>query len=378
MYPKRSGVIGPISYLRSHGCKRRSRTPDRCRPSCGSSAGTEPLRQRLSRTIPCPTSVAGTEGRQLASFPAMPGEHAAVLRGRSDERRMLERLLESARDGTSSTLVIRGEAGVGKTALLDYVGDRASGCRVVRAAGVESEMGYLFAGLLQLLRGPTLRNVDQLAQPQGDALRRAFGLQEGPPPETYLVCLATLTLLSQLAGERPLVCLIDDAQWLDRESLGVLSFVARRLAADPIVMLFGVREPSEPELDGLPEFVLTGLGEADARLLLESGMPGGLDRTGSRPDPGGNEGQSARTAGTAARNDPCRVRRRLRVARDARSERADRAGLRAPDRGASAGDATLPAPCGGRGSRRCERPRAGRRGAGVGRRRARSRGGRRD
>jgi len=162
-----------------------------------------------------------------------------VLRGRGDECRRLERLLDSARGGTSAMLVIRGEAGVGKTALLDYVAERASDCRVVRASGVESEMGYPFAALLQLLRAPILRNLEQLAPPQRDALRRAFGLMEGPPPQTYLVGLATLTMLSRLAGERPLVCLVDDVQWLDRESLAVLSFVVRRLAAEPIVVFFG-------------------------------------------------------------------------------------------------------------------------------------------
>jgi len=200
-----------------------------------------------------------------------------VLRGRGDECRRLERLLDSARGGTSAMLVIRGEAGVGKTALLDYVAERASGCSVVRASGVESEMGYPFAALLQLLRAPILRNLEQLAPPQRDALRRAFGLMEGPPPQTYLVGLATLTMLSRLAGERPLVCLVDDVQWLDRESLAVLSFVVRRLAAEPIVVFFGVREPNEPELSGLPDLVLTGLAEADARLLLDEAVPGGVD-----------------------------------------------------------------------------------------------------
>jgi DNA-binding CsgD family transcriptional regulator len=200
-----------------------------------------------------------------------------VLRGRSEERGRLARLLDSARGGTSATLVIRGEAGVGKTALLNDVAERASGCRVVRANGVESEMGYPFAALLQLLRAPILRSLEQLAPPQRDALRRAFGLAEGAPPQTYMVGLATLTLLSQLAGEQPVVCLVDDVQWLDRESLAVLSFVARRLAAEPIVILFAVRESSEPEMDGLPELVLTGLAEADARLLLDEAVPGGVD-----------------------------------------------------------------------------------------------------
>jgi DNA-binding CsgD family transcriptional regulator len=162
--------------------------------------------------------------------------------------------------------------------LLDYVAERASGCVLARIAGVESETGFAFAGLLQLLSGPMLERVEQLAGPQRDALRCAFGLMDGPSPEIFLVSLAALSLLSQVAEERPLVCLVDDAQWLDRESVSALSFVARRLAAEQIVMLFALRQPSsEQELDGLPELVLEGLGEADARLLLDAAVPGGLD-----------------------------------------------------------------------------------------------------
>jgi DNA-binding CsgD family transcriptional regulator len=209
----------------------------------------------------------------------MPGERAAtVLRGRSEECRALDRLLDGARAGQSSALVIRGEAGVGKTALLDYVAGRASGCGVARIAGVESETRFAFAGLLQLLGGPMLERIELLAGPQQDALRRAFGLMDGPSPELFLVSLAALSLLSQVAEERPLVCLVDDAQWLDRESVSALSFVARRLAAEQIAMLFALRQPSsEHELDGLSELVLEGLGDADARLLLDAAVPGGLD-----------------------------------------------------------------------------------------------------
>jgi DNA-binding CsgD family transcriptional regulator len=209
----------------------------------------------------------------------MPVERAATgLRGRSAECRALDRLLESARAGHSATLVLRGEAGVGKTALLDYVVERASDCRLARVASVESEMGFAFAGLMQLLHGVTLDDAEQLPAPQRDALRRAFGLIDGPAPEGFLVGLAALGLLSQMAEERPLVCVVDDAQWLDPESASVLSFVARRLAAEGIAMLFAVREPSaDRELDGLPELVLEGLGDADARLLLDTAVPGGLD-----------------------------------------------------------------------------------------------------
>jgi DNA-binding CsgD family transcriptional regulator len=209
----------------------------------------------------------------------MPGERAATgLRGRSDECRALDRLLESVRAGQSAALVLRGEAGVGKTALLDYVVECASGCRLARVSSVESEMGFAFAGLMQLLGGVTLEGAEELPAPQRDALRRAFGLIDGPAPETFLVSLAALNLLCQVAEERPLVCLVDDAQWLDRESASALSFIARRIAAEGIAIVFSVREPSaEQELVGLPELVLGGLGDSDARLLLDAAVPGRLD-----------------------------------------------------------------------------------------------------
>jgi DNA-binding CsgD family transcriptional regulator len=209
----------------------------------------------------------------------MPGELGATgLRGRSPECRALDRLLESARAGHSATLVLRGEAGVGKTALLDYATERASEFRLARVAGIESETGFAFAGLMQLLHGAGPERVEQLPAPQRDALRRAFGLIDGPAPEGFLVSLAALSLLSQMAEKRPLACVVDDAQWLDRESASALSFVARRLDAERIAMLFAVREPGpEQELAGLPELVLGGLADADARLLLDAAVPGGLD-----------------------------------------------------------------------------------------------------
>jgi DNA-binding NarL/FixJ family response regulator len=203
---------------------------------------------------------------------------ATRLRGRSAECRALGRLLDDARAGSSSTLVIRGDAGVGKTALLAYVAEQAADCRLARVDGVEAETGFAYAGLLQLLGGPLLARLEHLAGPQRDAVRRAFALLDGPPPEPFLVSLGALSLLSEVAEERPLVCLVDDAQWLDRESLAALSFVARRLAAEPIAMLFAVREPdTERVLDGLPELVLEGLDDADARRLLDEAIPGGLD-----------------------------------------------------------------------------------------------------
>jgi DNA-binding CsgD family transcriptional regulator len=203
---------------------------------------------------------------------------ATALRGRSEECRTLDGLLDQVRTGRSSTLVIRGICGVGKSALLDYVAGRASGCRVLRAHGVESERGFAYAGLLQLCGGQPLERADRLPAPQRAALMAAFGLAEGPAPEAFLVGLAALSLLSDVAEERPLVCLADDFQWLDRESVSALSFVARRLEAESIVMLLAVREPfEEQEIDGLPALALEGLGPADANALLDATVPGGLD-----------------------------------------------------------------------------------------------------
>ncbi|HMI71095.1 MAG TPA: AAA family ATPase, partial [Solirubrobacteraceae bacterium] len=190
---------------------------------------------------------------------------------------MLDRQLQRVRAGESSVLVVRGEAGVGKTALLEYVAERASGCRIARIAGVESEMELAFAGLHQLC-APMLDALDRLPGPQGNALRAAFGLQDGDVPERFLVALAVLTLLAEAADVEPLVCLIDDVQWLDRASAQTLAFVARRLLAEQIAMVFAVREPNDVnELTGLPELVVGGLADGEARSLLASAMPGRLD-----------------------------------------------------------------------------------------------------
>jgi DNA-binding CsgD family transcriptional regulator len=208
----------------------------------------------------------------------MPGEHSALLLGRRVECVELDRVLQGAREGRSSVLVVRGESGVGKSVLLDYVAEQASGCRVARAGGVESEMELPLAGLQQLLGASMLERAGHLPLPQRHALRLAFGLSEGPAPDRYLLGLAALSLLSDVAEERPLVCVVDDVQWLDRESAQVLSFVARRLEAEPVGMVFAVRAPSVvQELSGLPHLVVEGLGEHDARALLASGIPGGLD-----------------------------------------------------------------------------------------------------
>jgi DNA-binding CsgD family transcriptional regulator len=200
---------------------------------------------------------------------------AARLTGRSDEMSVLAGLVAAVRAGESRVLVVRGEAGVGKTALLDHLAGEAQGCRVVHAAGVQSEMEFAFAGLHQLL-APMLDRLERLPVPQRDALRTVFGLSAGPSPDRFLVALAVLSLLSEVAGERPLVCVIDDEQWLDGASAQALGFVARRLAAEPVGLVFGVRVPGA-ELAGLPELAVEGLAEGDARALLDSALTGPLD-----------------------------------------------------------------------------------------------------
>ncbi len=168
-----------------------------------------------------------------------------------------------------------GEPGLGKTALLDYVAARASGCRVARAAGIQSEMELAFAALHQLC-APMLDVVERLPVPQREALRTAFGVSAGPPPDRFLVGLAVLSLLSDVAEEQPLVCLVDDEQWLDRASAQTLAFVARRLEAESVGMVLAARVPVDG-LSGLPELVVEGLREADARALLDSVLTGPLD-----------------------------------------------------------------------------------------------------
>jgi DNA-binding CsgD family transcriptional regulator len=191
-----------------------------------------------------------------------------VLRGRRDETGVLDRLLESVRGGESRVLVVRGEAGVGKSALLEYVEASASGCRVARAAGVQSEMELAFAGLHQLI-APMLDGVQRLPTAQRDALLTAFGLARGAAPNRFLVGLAVLGLLSNAAAHEPLLCLVDDAQWLDDASAQALAFVARRLVAESIAMIFAVRDPNnEQRLTGLPQLAVDGLGNDDARALL--------------------------------------------------------------------------------------------------------------
>ena len=190
---------------------------------------------------------------------------------------MLDRLVDALGAGESRALVVRGDPGAGKTALLEYLAGRASDSRyqVVRVVGVQSEMELAFAGLHQLC-APMLSRAGQLPVPQRDALLTALGVAAGPPPDRFLLGLAVLGLLSEVAGDRALMCLVDDVHWLDRASAQVLGFTARRLAADPVGLVFAAREPGE-ELAGLAELEVGGLHDDDARTLLESALAGPLD-----------------------------------------------------------------------------------------------------
>src|SRR5215475_14922919 len=188
----------------------------------------------------------------------------AGLLDRDREREVLDRLVGETRAGQSRVLVLRGEAGIGKSALLGYLSRVAEGCRIARAAGVESEMELAFAGL-HALCAPLLDRLGHLPGPQRDALSTAFGLSAGPAPDRFLVGLAVLCLLADAAEERPLVCIVDDAQWLDRVSAQTLAFVARRLLAERVGLVFALRESSdEHALEGLPELVIEGLTADDA------------------------------------------------------------------------------------------------------------------
>jgi DNA-binding CsgD family transcriptional regulator len=199
------------------------------------------------------------------------------LLGRRSECDTLSGLVAAAKAGRSQVLVLRGDAGIGKTALLDFLLARAAGCRIGRAAGVESEMELAFAGVHQLC-SPYLDRLKTLPTPQQQALCTAFGLQAGSAPDRFLVGLAVLSLLSEVAEERPLICVVDDAQWLDQASAQMLEFVARRLAAEPVAMVFAVRASErEPTLTGLPELTVRGLSRGDATALLESAVTGALD-----------------------------------------------------------------------------------------------------
>ena len=197
------------------------------------------------------------------------------LTGRSSECALLEDLLSAIRRGECRSLVLRGEAGIGKTALLDYLVESASDLRVARAVGVESEMELAYASLHQLC-GPMLDRMVTLPAPQRQALEIVLGLSGGVAPDRFLVGLAVLGLLSEVAQERPLLCVVDDAQWLDRASALTLAFVGRRLLAEPMGLVFAAREPGE-EFRQVPEMRVQGLREGDARALLDSAVQFTLD-----------------------------------------------------------------------------------------------------
>ncbi|MFB7032427.1 AAA family ATPase, partial [Streptomyces sp. NPDC056295] len=215
-----------------------------------------------------------------------------MIIGRSAERARLRELLDAARAGMSGVLVLRGDPGIGKTALLEHATSCAQGMRVTRVAGVEAEQELAFAALHRVLL-PVLSHSGCLPPPQRAALDTAFGRVSGPAPDRFLVGLAALTLLSAAAAERPLLVLCDDAHWVDRESLDVLAFVGRRLHADGVVMLFGVRDrtAAEPALSGLPDHRISGLPEQDALVLLAERSEAHVDRVIAQrivADVGGN------------------------------------------------------------------------------------------
>lgn len=199
----------------------------------------------------------------------------AGLSGRGAECAELEQLVDQARGGDSQVLVVRGEAGIGKTALLDHLAASVPDFELIRTAGVESEMELAYAGLQQLC-APLMDRVVALPEPQRDALNVAFGRSSGPTPDRFLVGLAVLGLFSVVAENRPVCCLVDDAQWLDRVSAQTLGFVARRLPAEPIILVCALREPVDG-LTGLPKLIVRGLTDADARALLHAALPGQID-----------------------------------------------------------------------------------------------------
>ena len=197
------------------------------------------------------------------------------LRGRASECALLDDLVSAIRRGESRSLVLRGEAGIGKTALLEYLIASASDLTVVRAVGVQSDMELAFASLHQLC-GPLLDRLERLPAPQRQAMEIVFGLSAGGAPDRFLVGLAVLSLFSEVAEQRPLLCVVDDAQWLDQASALTLAFVARRLLAEPVGLVFAAREPGE-ELRHVPELEVHGVRNGDARALLSSAVRFKLD-----------------------------------------------------------------------------------------------------
>ena len=198
------------------------------------------------------------------------------LRGRDRDRTVLDNLTAQARAGSGQVLVLRGEAGVGKTALLEYVSEQATGFSAMRVAGIQEDMELAYAGLQQLCL-PLTGYLDVLPQPQREALDVAFGYGTGPAPDRFLVGLAVLSLMAAASAERPLLCIVDDAQWLDQVSVQTLAFVARRLLAERVAMVFAVRDGYPDVLAGLPDHSVGVLSDQAARELLESVLIGGID-----------------------------------------------------------------------------------------------------
>jgi predicted ATPase len=230
------------------------------------------------------------------------------LIGRDGERDAVWSVLAAARGGMSATLVVRGEAGIGKTSILEYAVSAADGFTTLRADGVESEQDISFAAVHRLLV-PLLPAAEALPPPQRMALDATLGLVAAEPPDRFLVALAVLTLLTRQSERGPLLCVVDDAQWIDGESAGLLAFVSRRLYAEQMVMLFAVRDPIEGRdpLVGLPEIRLTGLQPEEARRLLTSVSvapldPAIIDRVVAR-----DRGQPARAGGARPRRSPRRA-----------------------------------------------------------------------
>ena len=231
------------------------------------------------QTSTSPTGLAGLPrgtgpyGRQLYGRQL----YGRQLYGRQAECQTLDRLVADVRSGQSRVLILRGEAGVGKSVLLDYLAGQASGagCQVARVAGAPSEAELAFAGLHQLC-APMQSRAEQLPAPQREAIRTASGLSAGPPPDRFFAGLAVLSMLAEVARERPLICVFDSEQWLDRTSAQLLGFVARRLASHPVGLVFATRGPST-DLAGLPELTVGGLSDADARALLAAALPVPLD-----------------------------------------------------------------------------------------------------
>src|ERR1700722_425198 len=205
----------------------------------------------------------------------------AQLVGRNPECSAVDELLRQVSDGSSGALVVRGEPGIGKSAILDYAAKAAAGFLVLAVTGIESEMEVAFSGLQQVC-APLAGRLAHLPPPQADALRVAFGLSAASaPPERFLVGLGVLGLVAEAAAARPGLCVGDDAQGIEQASLRALGFAARRLQRESVATIFGARAGfALPELAGLTELALGGLTDADARALLTAAVPGRVDRPG--------------------------------------------------------------------------------------------------